>query len=133
MVEMSKEYKIIILVNAFVGLIYGSLYVFIPDFIYFGNDAPYFDPHFWRLFGGVLLAIGIVAFYGFFKADWEKIKFFMVFGIVALVIILINNLASNVYVTRSATNIIFHWVDNIVIILLLIIDIFFYMRENKKS
>ena len=133
MVEMSKEYKIIVLMNVFAAFIYGILYVFLPDVVYTGNDAPDFDPHFWRLFGGSLLAIGIVGLYGFLRVDWDKIKLFMLFGIVILITILLINLTSNTYVIRSSTNIIFHWIDNIVIIILLVINSFFYMRENKKS
>lgn len=130
---MSKEYKIIVLVNVIAAFIYGILYVFLPDVVYSGNDAPYFDPHFWRLFGGVLLAIGIVGLFGFLRLDWDKIKVFMLYGIVVLLIILLVNLTSNMYVIRSAANLIFHWIDNIVILILLIINTFFYMRENKKS
>jgi hypothetical protein len=133
MVEMSKEYKIIVLVNIIAAFIYGILYVFFPDFLYSVNDAPYFDPHFWRLFGGALLAVGIVGLYGFLKVDWDEIKLFMLYGITILLVILLLNLISNTYVIRSATNLIFHWIDNVVIIILLIINVFFYMRENKKS
>lgn len=133
MVEMSKEYKIILLVNIIAAFIYGILYVFFPEFVYSGNDAPDFDPHFWRLFGGALLAVGIVGIYGFLRVDWDKIKLFMLYGIVILLIILLINLTSNIYVIRSATNLIFHWIDNVVIIILLITNVFFYMKENKKS
>ena len=133
MAEMSKEYKIIVLVNVIAAFIYGILYVFLPDVVYSGNDAPYFDPHFWRLFGGVLLAIGIVGLFGLLRLDWDKIKVFMLYGIVVLLIILLVNLTSNIYVIRSATNLIFHWIDSFVILILLIINTFFYRRENKKS
>ena len=133
MAELSKEYKILLLVNIIVAFVYGALYVFLPDVVYSGNDAPYFDPHFWRLFGGALLAVGVVGIFGFLSADWEKIKLFMLYGIVILILILLVNLTSNIYVIRSATNLIFHWIDNVVIIILLIVDTFFYMRENKKS
>ncbi|MFX0060448.1 MAG: hypothetical protein ACFE8J_19290 [Candidatus Heimdallarchaeota archaeon] len=132
MAEISKEFKIMLIVDIIVALIYGILYVFLPDFVYSTNDAPYYDPHFWRLFGGVILGIGIVVVYALIKKDWDDIKFFVFYVIIFLIITGIINISSALYVTRSATNILFHWLDNIVIIVLIVINAFFYVREEKK-
>ena len=132
MAEISKEFKIVLIINMIVGFIYGIMYVFLPEGVYALNDAPYFDPHFWRLFGGALIAIGIAVLLGILNGDWDKIKLFFQFAIVFVTIIALVNLTSNIYVIRSATNLIFHWFDTIVIILILIFNIFFYLREEKK-
>ena len=132
MAEISKEMKIVLIINMIVGLLYGIMYVFLPEGLYSLNDAPYFDPHFWRLFGGALVAVGIVILLAILNGDWDNIKLFYQFALVFLIIIALVNLTSNVYVARSATNLIFHWLDTIVVILLLIFNIFFYLREEKK-
>jgi len=132
MAEISKEMKIVLIINMIVGLIYGIMYVFLPEGVYSLNDSPYFDPHFWRLFGGALMAIGIGVLLGMLNGDWDKIKIFLQFAIIFLIIIALVNLTSNIYVTRSATNLIFHWLDTIIIILILVFNIIFYLREEKK-
>ncbi len=132
MAEISKEMKIVLIINMIVGFIYGIMYVFLPESVYSLNDAPYFDPHFWRLFGGALIAIGIAIVLGILNGEWDQIKILFQFAIVFLIIIALVNLTSNIYVTRSATNLIFHWLDTIVIIVILVFDIFFYLREEKK-
>jgi len=130
--ELSKSFKIVLLVDMLIGLIYGILYVFLPDFVYATNHAPYYDPHFWRLFGGVILGIGIMVFCALRNGDWNQIKFFVRNTILFLIITAIINLSSAAYITRSETNLIFHWLDNIVIIVLIVLNGYFYMKEDKK-
>ncbi|MFX0046708.1 MAG: hypothetical protein ACFE8G_00935 [Candidatus Hermodarchaeota archaeon] len=132
MAEFSKEMKIVLIINMIVGFVYGIMYAIFPEGLRALNDAPYFDPHFWRLFGGALIAIGITILLGIIKDDWDKIKILFHFAVVLLIIFAVVNITSNIYLTRSATNLIFHWLDTIVIILLLVINIFFYLREEKK-
>ena len=132
MAEFSKEMKIVLIINMVVAVVYGIMYVFLPEIVYSLNDAPYFDPHFWRLFGGVLIAMGIPVLLGIIKGDWDYIKLFFLFAIIVLIILVLVNLTSNIYVTRSATNLVFHWLDTIVIIVMIVLDTFFYLREEKK-
>jgi hypothetical protein len=132
MAEFSKEMKFVLIINLIVAFAYGIMYTFLPETVYSLNDAPYFDPHFWRLFGGVLIAMGIPVLLGLIKGDWDYIKLFFLFAIIFLIMNILVNLTSIIYVTRSATNLIFHWLDNIVIIVMIVLDIFFYLREEKK-
>jgi len=132
MAEFSKEMKIVLIINMFVAFIYGIMYVFLPEAVYSLNDAPYFDPHFWRLFGGALIALGFPVLLGILKGDWDYIKLFFLFAIILLIILVLVNLTSNIYVTRSATNLVFHWLDTIVMIVLIVFNAFFYLREEKK-
>jgi hypothetical protein len=132
MAEFSKEMKFVLIINMIVAFAYGIMYVFLPDTVYSLNDAPYFDPHFWRLFGGVLIAMGIPILLGIIKGDWDYIKLFFLYAIIGLIIMALVNLTSNIYVTRSAINLVFHWLDTIVIIVLAVFNTFFYLREEKK-
>lgn len=132
MAEISKEFKLLLLINVIIAFVYGILYTFLPNIVYSLNDAPYFDNHFWRLFGGVLIAIGIITLLGLKKGDWDSMKLFVLYAIIFLIITGLINVTSTIYITRSATNLIFHWLDNVVIIAFAVIDAFFYMREEKK-
>jgi len=132
MAEFSKEMKIVLIINMIVAFVYGIMYLFLPEAVYSLNDAPYFDPHFWRLFGGVLIAMGIPILLGIIKGDWDYIKLFYLYAIISLSIMALVNLTSNIYVTRSATNLVFHWLDTIVMIVLIVFNAFFYLREEKK-
>jgi len=133
MAEFSKEMKIVLIINLIVAFLYGIMYVFLPETVYSLNDAPYFDPHFWRLFGGVLVATGITALLGIIKGDWDNYKLFFLFAIIMLIVLVLVNLTSIIYVIpRSATNLVFHWLDTIVMIVLIVFNAFFYLREEKK-
>ena len=132
MAEFSKEMKIVLIINMIVAFVYGIMYVFLPETVYSLNDAPYFDPHFWRLFGGVLIALGIPVLLGIIKGDWDYIKLLFLFSIILLIILALVNLTSIIYATRSPTNLVFHWLDTIVMIVLLVFNTFFYLREEKK-
>jgi len=132
MSEFSKQMKIVLIINMIVGLVYGIIYAFFPEGLSSLNDAPYFDPHFWRLFGAILIAIGIVVLLGILNGDWDHVKLLYQFAILVLFGFAIVNLTSNIYLIRSATNLIFHLFDTIVILLLLVFDLFFYVREEKK-
>ena len=132
MAELSKEYKILLIIHVIIAFIYGIMYLFFTEMIYTANDAPFFDPHFWRIFGGLMLALGIAGIIGLRMGDWDKIKLLMIFAIIFLIILIIVNITSNIYSVRSATNLIFHWFDTSLMIVLVVVDIIFYMREEKK-
>ena len=132
MAEFSKEMKIVLIINMIVAFVYGIMYVFLPETVYSLNDAPYFDPHFWRLFGGALIAMGIPVLLGIINGDWDYIKLFFQYAIIALIIFVLVNVTSIIYVTRSATNLIFHWLDTIVMTVLIVFNTYFYLREEKK-
>ena len=115
-----------------VGLTYGITHLLFPEGMHTLDNAPFFDPHFWRLFGGGLTAIGIAFLLGILNGEWNNIKILFQLAIIYLIIIALVNFTSDLYLTRSATNEIFHLFDNVVIILLIILDISFYLREEKK-
>lgn len=132
MAEMSKGLKILLGINIIVALIYGIMYLFFPEIIYAINEAPYFDPHFWRLWGGVCMTLGIVAIFGLVKGDWIYFKLLFFFAICFLFVTFIINITTALYLPRSPVNLMYHWIDNIIIILIAIIDIIFYSREEKR-
>ena len=74
MVEMSKGLKIILIVDIVVAVYYGVLYLLLPEFYYQRNDAPAFDLHMWRLFGGTILVLDIAGIIVLKRGEWEAAK-----------------------------------------------------------
>ncbi|MHA1105206.1 MAG: hypothetical protein ACTSPN_05735 [Promethearchaeota archaeon] len=132
MAEFSKFMKIVLFINIIAGFIYGILYLFVPD-LYAGLiDSPAYDPHFWRLWGGTCLSLGIIGILGFVRNDWSQFKIIMEFVILWLLIANILNLASFVYLTRSPTNMVSEVIDIIVIFFIIGLDIYAILQENKR-
>ena len=132
MAEISKMFKIMLIIDAIVAFVYGILYFFLPDVVYSLNDAPFYDPHFWRLFGGAILSLGFGSIFSLLMKEWDKIKIFILTTIIFLIIIAVGNISSALYTTRSITNLGFHWLDTILIIVLIVLNGFFFIREDKK-
>jgi predicted membrane-bound spermidine synthase len=132
MAEISKLFKIMLIIDVIVAFVYGILYFFVPNIVYDLNDAPFYDPHFWRLFGGAILSLGIGAILSLIIKEWEKIKLFVLVTIIFLIITAIGNISSALYLTRSPTNLVFHWLDTIIIIILIVLNGFFFIKESKE-
>lgn len=132
MAEISKNMKILIIIHIVIAIIYGFLYLVIPEIFSTLNDAPYFDPHVWRLWGGTLIVLVIFGVVMIKVAEWENIKVFWGFVIIWIIMILIIDLATLFTISRSATNIASLLVDIVILIVLAITDIYFYMQEEKR-
>ena len=131
MVEASKEVKIVLLINAIVALIYGIMYMIIPDITNAMKDGPYYNPAFYQLFGGTCFAVTIVCLLAFKRGEWENVKAIVEFGIIWLILVLIANLWSFAYMPYSATAISNQWFDITVVSIFIIINIWVYLRESK--
>ncbi len=133
MAEMSKEMKIVLLANAVVAFIYAFLELIIPEIYYQLIDAPAFDIHFWRNVGGTLLVLGIFAIIAIIRADWEKVKIAFEIAIVFLIMLFILDIVAFITITGSATWIISQVIATIITAILLVLDIYFYFREQKRT
>ena len=131
MAEASKEIKIIISINAIVALIYGFMYMIIPDIINKLNDGPYYNPQFYQLFGATCFALAIIAFIGVKRGEWESLKIVVELAIIWLIFVLIVNLWSFAYMPYSATAIASQIFDIIIVIIIIVVDVWFYLREIK--
>ena len=132
MAEFSKLMKIVLIINIIAALIYGIFYLFIPE-IYAGLvEASDFNDQFYRLWGGTCISLGIFGILGFFRNDWGQFKMLFELVILWLIITEIINLASFAYIVRTPANLVSEWIDVIVIILIIVMDIYAYMKENKK-
>ncbi|TFG29009.1 MAG: hypothetical protein EU532_04095 [Promethearchaeota archaeon] len=131
MVEASKEVKIVLLINAIVALIYGFMYFIIPDITNQLNDGPYYNPQFYQLFGGTCFTLAIIALLAVKRGEWENLKTVLELGILWLIFVLIINFWSFAYMPYSTTAIASQAFDIIVVIIIIIVDIWVYLRESK--
>ncbi|MFX0057379.1 MAG: hypothetical protein ACFE85_03045 [Candidatus Hodarchaeota archaeon] len=125
MAEISKEAKIVFLINVIVSLIFGFFFFGIPEIYYdlFGGVA--FSAVCWRQIGGTVLIIGLFGIISLIRKEWEQVRIFWEFGIAFLIILIIIDLWFGIGV-YGAFDITF-----IVEIVLVVINIFFYIRERK--
>ena len=132
MAEISKEFKILLIIDAIVGFLYGFMFLIIPEYIRDSRGSPYFDPHFWRLFGGTCLAVGILTVLAIMKAEWENMKIAAQFGVIWLIVLSVVDIYSLATISYSTTALMYQWIDNILTFVLTVINILFYLREDKR-
>jgi len=133
MAEMSKEMKILMIVNVIVSFIYGFFHLIIPEIYYQLSDAPVFDIHYWRLFGGSLLVLGIFGIIAVIRAEWEQVKITFEIAIFYLIMVFILNIVVFITITSSPTYFASQLIATILIITLIILNIYFYLREEKRT
>ncbi len=131
MAEISKQFKIVLIINAIGAFIYAFQFLVITDIYIQLVDEPWPNPHLLRLWGATILILGIFALIAVKRAEWEKIKIMVELAIVWLLAVAIINLASLAYVPRTATNIPNAVLDVIVPLILFIIDVYFYRQVEK--
>jgi hypothetical protein len=123
MAEISKEAKIIILINMIASFIFAFFFLGIPEiYASWTNDA-YFSPISWRQLGGTLLILGIFAIIALIRKEWEQVRIFWEIGIAFLIVLI----SIDIWVLANG---IFDYTV-IVEIVLVVINIFFYIRERR--
>ena len=103
MVEMSKGLKIILILDIVIAVYYGVLYLLLPEFYYQRNDAPAFDLHMWRLFGGTIFVLGIAGIVALKRGEWEAAKPLMEVVIMWLVMVAVLDIVLLLTVSASPT------------------------------
>ncbi|MFX0186114.1 MAG: hypothetical protein ACFE8A_00105 [Candidatus Hodarchaeota archaeon] len=132
MAEMSKEIKIVFIINAIVAFIYGCIFLLIPDLYESLTDSPYHNPALLRLWGGTIILLGIVALLAVMRGEWDNVKIFFEFAILWLIMVEILGLLTFTYVPYTAASLASQIMDMIVVAILLVMDIYFYLREEKS-
>lgn len=126
MAEISKEAKIIFLINMILSFVFAFFFLGIPE-IYrdlTGTTIDIFSPVCWRQLGGTLLLLGIFSIIALLRKEWEQIRIFWEFGIAFLIMQLALDIwGIFVYLRFDYTG--------IVEIVLIAVNIFFYVRERS--
>ena len=131
MVKMSKGIKIILYVDIVVAIYYGVLYLLLPEFYYQRNDAPAFDLHMWRLFGGTIFVLGIAGIIALKRGEWEAVKPIMEVVILWLIMVAVLDIVLLLTVSASPTYIRSTSTTIVLLIIIIIANIYFYQREDK--
>jgi len=131
MVKMSKGIKIILYVDIVVAIYYGVLYLLLPEFYYQRNDAPAFDLHMWRLFGGTIFVLGIAGIIALKRGEWEAVKPIMEVVILWLIMVAVLDIVLLLTVSASPTYIRSTSTTIVLLIIIIIANIYFYQREEK--
>lgn len=132
MAEISKEMKIVLIINAIVAFIYGCIFLLIPDLYESLTDSPYHNPALLRLWGGTIIILGLFALIAFVRKEWENVKIVFELAIVWLILVEILGLVSFTYVPYTAASLANEIMDMVVVGILLVIDVYFYLREEKS-
>lgn len=88
MVEISKEAKIIILINVIAAFLYAFFFLGIPEIYRDFTNSAFFSPVCWRQLGGTFLVIGIFGVIALLRKEWEQIRIFWELGIAFLIMLL---------------------------------------------
>lgn len=132
MAEMSKEMKIILIINAIVAFVYGCIFLVIPELYSDLINAVYRNPPLLRLWGGTIIILGIFALIAVKRGEWENVKIVFELAILWLIMLEILDIVSLTYVRYTAANLSSAIMDMIVVGILIVVDIYFYLREEKK-
>lgn len=127
MAELSKEAKIIFLVNAIACFIFTVFFLVIPEIYADLMNSPYFSPISWRQIGGTMLVLGIFSVVGLLRKEWEHVRIVWELGTLWLIVLLCIDFWAMVAIVGS--------LDYTVIIefILVIVNIFFYIRERGQQ
>ena len=131
MAEISKEIKIVCIINAIIAIIYGFFYLIIPDTYRYSVDSTYYDPGMWRIFGATCFVIAIFNLLAIKRAEWDQAKIILELGILWVILLLIINIWSLVALPGSATAKANNTFNIILLIVIIIYNVLFYYRETK--
>lgn len=123
MTEISKEMKIIFLINAIASFLFAFFFLGIPEIYATWTNEAYFSPICWRQIGGTLLIFGIFTLIALFRKEWEQLRLFYEFGIAFIIVLICIDIWIAFYGLFDYTL--------IVEIVLVAINIIFYIRERK--
>ncbi|MFX1328143.1 MAG: hypothetical protein ACFE91_08370 [Promethearchaeota archaeon] len=132
MVEITKNLKILLEINAIIGLCFAFLYLAISQLYLSLIEWPFYDPYYSWAFGGTFLILSIFIILGIKQNNWEKIKTILQFLIALQLMILVLNIISLILIPSPIVSIITIWIYNITLILLVIANILFYNKHLQE-
>jgi len=129
MTEITKRLKILLLINAIIGLSFAFLYLVAPYYYLSLIEWPFFDPYYSWAFGGVFLILSSFLLRSIKQNRWEKCKSVLEITIAWQMLILILNIISLIFIPTSVISILTIWITNIMFITLIGLTIYFYGRN----
>ena len=131
MVEITKNLKILLEINVGIGLYFAFFYLAVSQIYLSLIEWPFYDPYYSWAFGGIFLILSIFILLGMKQKNWEKIKTILQVLIAWQLVILVLNIISLILIPLPIVSIIFTWIYNIILILLVIANILFYNKHTQ--
>ena len=131
MVKIAKHLKIVLLINAIIGLIFAFLYLAFSYLYLPFIQWPFYDPYYSWSFGGTLLVLSLFSLLAIKKTEWEQIKIIVELIIVWQLMILILNIISLILIPAPITSLISTWINNFILIILIIANLYFYIKQEN--
>ena len=135
MSEISKDVKIVFLLNAILALIYAFLFLVIPEIHAQNTDAVNrggFSPVTFRQLGASMLILGVGNLIAVKRAELEQTKIFWEMGILWLILMLGIGIWATVAIPfTTAASAVDSWIGNIILVVLAILNIYYYNREVR--
>ena len=125
MTEITKRLKVLLLINAIIGLVFAFFYLVAPYYYLSLIEWPFFDPYYSWAFGGVFLIFSFFLLRSIKQNQWEKAKSVLEITIAWHFLILILNILTLIFIPTSIISIIIIWVSNLLFITLIGLNIFF--------
>lgn len=129
MVEITKNLKILLLINAIIGLGFAFFYLAVSHLYLSLIQWPFYDPYYSWAFGGVFLILSSFILFTIKKDNWERGKTVFEIIIAWQIMILVLNILSLIFIPAPIDSLISTWFFNIIFIILIVVNIHFY---NKK-
>ena len=124
---ISRECKYFLAIHFFIGLIFGLIFLFIPDFIYDLLDWPDRDPVAIRILGVALIGLSSGSLIAAFENEWKEIRVTMEMEVVFLLIVIITLISCHIFLEFPITA----WFIDVIMIILLVGFLFFILKERK--
>ena len=131
MAELSKEVKILFIINAIPCFIYAFLLLVIPDIYAQLQEDDIYNPISYRQIGAGLLILGIGNVLAIKRDDLEKAKIFWEIAIIWLILMIIIGIWGAFAFPGSAAQQASTWIANTILIVIGVLNIYLYYRETK--
>jgi len=130
MAEITKKLKILLLINAIIGLAFAFFYLAFPFWYLSLVQWPFFDPYYSWAFGGIFLILSSFILYTIKMDDWVRLKTVYETTIAWQILILVLNIMTLIFIPAPLDSIITTWIYNIIFIVLISLNISLY-NKNK--
>ena len=129
--EISKPFKIFLIIAGIVAFIFAIIYLIIPELYLRSTGWRYYDPFYSRYAGMVSLVIGIFIFVAIKREEWEKIQLYVEMCITYLLFVIILTIWSLIVVSQTPTSLSHSIFTMVIFIILDVVAIYFYVKERE--
>lgn len=129
MSEISKKLKILLLINAIIGLSFAFFYIVVPYYYLSLIEWPFFDPYYSWAFGGIFFILSLFLLRSIRQNLYEHCKSLVEITIAWEMLILILNIITLTVIPIPITYILTTWIINIMFIVLIGLKILFLRKK----